>query len=419
MKIKFFIAGLLAVSSVTAFAQKGELSKAKNEFEKYEGLKSAGGELAAKSLADAKTAIDKAAAHEKTATLPETFAVKALVYSNLALIDSVPATSAPLFTTGEEAYKKAIAADGKGEFKAQTENAGKYLAQYQLNKGVKEYQEGKYDVAYNSFDYFRQVMPEDTNAIYYTGLSAANAAQKDPKFTPLAVTHYTKLLSTPYSKKDDIYFELSTLHLMNKDTAGALKTLSEGIAKYPAKANLRSREIELNLVMGKEAETITKLESAIANEPNNKVLYYYAGITYAKTAEAIEKESKKTKVAAKKAELNTKKLDYYAKSAAMYKKALELDPNYKEATFNLGSVMLMPAIDLYNEARNLPLNKQKEYSASIAKARAMGDAALPFLLKAVEADPKSSDALLNLKNVYLLKDDMANANKVQKQIDAL
>ncbi|RVU00904.1 hypothetical protein EOD41_09725 [Mucilaginibacter limnophilus] len=419
MKIKFFMAGLLALTSVTAFAQKGELNKATDEYEKYEGLKSAGGALAASSLTNAKTAIDKAAANEKTANLPQTYAVKALVYSNLALNDSVATTSSPLFTAAEDAYKKAKELDTKGENKARIENAGKYLAQYQLNKGVKEYQAGKYDVAYSAFDYYRNILPEDTNAIYYTGLSAANASQKDPKYFPLAINNYTKLLTTPYSKNDDIYFELSTLHLMNKDTAAAFKVLSEGVAKYPAKSNLRSREIELNLVMGKETEAISKIESAIANEPNNKTLYYYAGITYAKTAEALEKDAKKSKVAAKKAELNTKKLDYYNKAAAMYKKALEIDPNYKEVTFNLGSVMLMPAIDLYNEARNLPLSKQKEYTASLTKARAMGDAALPYLQKAVDADPKSGDALLNLKSYYLLKDDMANANKVQKQIDAL
>jgi hypothetical protein len=35
---------------------------------------------------------------------------------------------------------------------------------------VKEYGSGKYDLAYKSFDYYRTVLPEDTNAIYYTGL---------------------------------------------------------------------------------------------------------------------------------------------------------------------------------------------------------------------------------------------------------
>ncbi|RCH55938.1 hypothetical protein DJ568_04080 [Mucilaginibacter hurinus] len=421
MKIKFLMAGLLAFASATVFAQKGELKTAKEEYDKYESLRQTAGmqTLAGGSLTNAKTAIDKAAAHEKTATLPQTYAVKAAVYGALAAQDSVEATAMPLLTAAEEALKKAKELDTKGDNKPEIENAGRYIAQFNLNSGVKQYQGGKYDVAYNYFDKYRQILPEDTNAIYYTGLSAANASSTDPKYFALAIPHYTKLLTTKYSKNDDIYYELSTLHLMNKDTASALKTVAEGIAKFPTKSNLRSREIEINLIQGKEAEAITKIESAIANDPKNKALYYYAGITYAKVGDVAGQQLKKTKAGAAKTALAQKKQENFDKAATAYKKALEIDPNYADAALNLGYVLINPAIDTYNAANQLPTNQQKEYEAGMAKANKQFDAALPYLQKAVELNPKSPEALTNLKTYYLGKKDVANANKTQKQIEAL
>jgi len=39
MKIKLLMAGLLGLVSATTFAQKGELSTAKSEYDNYEGLR--------------------------------------------------------------------------------------------------------------------------------------------------------------------------------------------------------------------------------------------------------------------------------------------------------------------------------------------------------------------------------------------
>ncbi|GAA4308583.1 hypothetical protein GCM10023149_02560 [Mucilaginibacter gynuensis] len=412
------MAGLLGLVSATTFAQKNELTKARDEYAKFENLRGTTPQLANASLKNARESIDKAAANEKTATLPQTYAVKAAVYAAYAIADSVATTSLPLYTTADEAYKKAKETDTKGENKDVIEIASKTLAQYQLNKGVNEYQSGKYDLAYASFNSFREILPEDTNAIYYTGLSAANASPKDPKFLPLAITNYNKLLTTAYSKNSDIYFELSTLYLTAKDTTAALKAVSDGVAKYPTNTQLRSREIEISLVTGKQEDAIAKIQSAIANDPKNKSLYYYAGITYAKIGDVAEKQAK-TKDPVKKAEALKKKTENYALASSMYIKALEVDPNYADAALNLGYVKINPAIDAYNAANAVPANKQKEYEAASAKAAALFTEAKPYMLKAVELNPKSIEALTNLKSYYLGTKDAANATKTQKQIEAL
>lgn len=418
MKIGILMTGLLSVVATATFAQKGELSNAQSELDKYitasqGGASSITATLANTSIANAKTSIDKAAANEKTAALPQTYALKAGVYSALALRDTVASTSAPLFSTAEEALKKAKDLDAKKENTKLIDYSSRNLAQYQLTKGVKEYQAQKFGDAYKSFDYYRSVMPEDTNAIYYTGLAAINSQNY-----PAAISNYNKLLTTNYSGKERIYQDLTSIYLSSKDTTNALKVATEAVSKYPNNADFRKREIEIELQSGKQKEVLDKITAAIAADPKNKSLYYYAGLTYSQTAEAAANDLKKA-TAANKAALQKTKEENFAKAAEMYKKALEIDPNYFEANLNLGYVLIAPAIDAYNAANKLPASKQKEYEAAIAKATGLFDAAGPYLKKAVEINPKSAEALGNLKTYYMGKKDNVHAAEVQKQIDAL
>ncbi|GGH05438.1 tetratricopeptide repeat protein [Mucilaginibacter phyllosphaerae] len=412
MKIKFLMVGLLGLISATCFAQKGELNTAQSEYEKYDGLKTAQPKLAMPSLDKAKEAIDKAAANPKTANLPQTYAVKANVYGALAELDTVSTTSLPKFNTAAEALAKAKELD-KGDNKKSIDNAQSILAAYQSNKGVKEYQAGKYDLAYKSFDYYRNVFPEDTNAVLYTALAAYNS-----KNYPAAITNYSKLTTLKYSKAETLYSDLASIYLATKDTTGALKTITDGLVKFPNNADLRRTEIEISLQQGKQKEVLDKITSAIANDPKNKNLYYYAGLVYSNTADDAGQKLIKAPAAGK-AALQAEKTQNMQKAAEMYKKALEIDPNYFEANLNMGYVLLSPAIDTYNAANKLPANQQKAYEVAVAKANTQFDVAKPYLLKAVELNPKSADALNNLLTYYKGKRDNANIAKTNALIAAL
>jgi len=303
--------------------------------------------------------------------------------------DTTQQSRTNLASTAQEAYKKAQDADTKGENKKLLDDTKLSLANYQLQSGVKQYQSGKYDLAYTSFDNYRQYFPEDTNAILYTGLAAANSKNNDA-----AISNYKKLVTTKYSKNLSIYSDMASLYLMKKDTASAIKIMDEATKKYPKNQELAKREIELNLQAGNKKEVVQKIESAIANDPKNKTLYYYAGLTYSSSKD-------------------------YAKAAEYYQKALDIDPNYFEANLNLGFVIMSPAIDMFNAANKLPASKQKEYTAAIAKSNALFTKAEPYILKATEVNPTSLEALSNLKTVYIGRKEDAKAAAVQKKIDAL
>ncbi|MGI4749846.1 MAG: tetratricopeptide repeat protein [Janthinobacterium lividum] len=387
MKTKYVIASVFTLAfSTAAMAQKSELSNAKSEYDKFTVVRT--GKLASTSLNSAKESIDKAAANDKTATLPQTYALKAAIYGSLAG-DTTQQSRDNLLATAQEAYKKAETADTKGENKKLLEDTKISLANYQLQTGVKQYQSGKYDQAFSSFDNYRQYFPEDTNAILYTGLAAANSKNNDA-----AISNYKKLVTTKYSKSLGVYSDLATLYLQKKDTASAIKIMDEATKRYPKNAELAKREIELNIQSGNKKEVLQKIETAIANDPKNKTLYYYAGLTYSSAKD-------------------------YTKAGEYYQKALEIDPNYFEANLNQGFVIMSPAIDMFNAANKLPASKQKEYTAAIAKSTALFSKAEPYILKATEVNPTSLEALGNLKTVYIGKKEDAKAAAVQKKMDAL
>lgn len=403
----------MGLVSVAAFAQSSELKNAQSEFDKYDVMRSQPAMAAASStsLTNAKTSIDKAEANPKTSVLAQTFALKGNIYANLALNDSVAAPT--LIPVADAALKKAVTLDAKGEQKKLIDNGNAAVAQYYINVGVKQFQGQKFDLAYKAFDNYRTLRPDDTTAILYSGLAAYNSGNYDA-----AISNYTKLVTTKYSGVERIYDDMSSAYLMKKDTAGALKAVSEGVSKFPSSAALRRKEIEISLQSGKSQEVLNKILPAITNDPKNKALYFYAGLVYSQTADAAAAAAKKSKDAAGKSANNTKKTESYNKAAEMFKKAIELDPNYFEANLNLGYVLLAPAIETFNAANNLPgtVAAQKQYTGLMAKAKGEFDIAKPYLLKAVEIKPTSADALSNLITYYKGVKDDANVAKYSKQL---
>jgi len=388
MKSLVFAFALLGCA-YSASAQKGELSTAKTNYEKYIALKDAGSlALAGPSLTIAKTSIDKAALNEKTAIDASTWAYKALIYANLALNEADAATAEALIKSAGDDFSKAVDMDTDKKNANLITAGNDAFAQFQLNKGVKAFQAQDFKQAYTAFEQSLIYRPADTLLTYYSGLAAINAVD----YTS-AIKRYEELLTTDYSANREIALDLSKLYSMQKDTVNAIRIASVYATKFNDQA-LATQEIELSLMSGKQKQVIERILAQIALDPKNKLEHFYLGIAY----DAL-KEFKKAEDA--------------------YKKAIELDANYFDATLNLGSGILNNGIDLYNKANTLPANKQKEYDAAMKAAFVEFDRAFPYLDKAVKIDPKSLNALQNLKTYYVIKKNTAKVAELTKQISAL
>lgn len=424
MKVKFLITGILSLVTIAAFAQKRELENADDKFKSYDiaRMNKLTASQAASNLADAKTSIDKASANEKTANLPQTYALKGVIYASLAVDTTQKASQAANFKTATDALAKAKSLDSaKNEYKKTIDEGYSILAQYTFDQGRAAFSAKKYTDAYNSFSAFKQYRaPDDTLAAYVVALSAGQLGDTDPKYNQIAIANYKQLIAAPvYNNKPEAYEYLTALYINQKDTADAYKTVMEGVQKYPASAALRDKAIVIGLQSGKTDELISTIQSAISAEPNRKELHYYLGITYSQIADNISAKEAKTKTPSAKDALEAQVVDNCNKAATELQKALSIDPNYGAAAITLSYVSMKPVTDLFNAANQLPTNAQKQYDADMAKVQTMADAAKPNVLKAVELNPNSPEALTNLKNYYLIKKDMANANATQKKIDAL
>ena len=388
MKSLVFAFALLGCA-YSASAQKGELNTAKTSYEKFITLKDAGSlVLAMPSITVAKASIDKAAVNEKTAVDVSTWVYKAMIYAELALLDTVSVSAEQTLVIAKDDLKKAIDLGAAAQNAVNIERINNLFAQFELNIGVRAFQTQKFSQAYEAFEKSLIYKPSDTTLTYYAGLSAINAQNYKA-----AIKKYGELVKLEYSANKLIALDLSKLYALDKDTVNAIAVASTYATKFNDQA-LATQEIELSLMSGKQKQIIERILAQIALDPKNKLEHFYLGIAY----DALKE---------------------YKKAEDAYKKAIELDANYFDATLNLGSGILNNGIDLYNKANTLPANKQKEYDTAMKTSQAEFDRSFPYLDKAVQIDPKSLNALQNLKTYYVIKKNAAKVAELSKQISAL
>jgi len=396
MNFKSLTLGLLiTAASASVFAQSYEIETARTEYGKYISLKQSP-KLAGPALTKAKESIDKAVVHKKTITDPAAWTYKAVIYAELAIADSAnTANPNPLITEAFEAIKKAKELDVNGANKKNIDAANDMLYSVQVRKALKLYNNKSYNEAYSEFVKGLDYIPGDTIINYYAGVSAQNS-----KDFPSAIKHYNELLKTNFSYNPDVYTNLAESYAANKDTAAAIKALSEGYEKYPTSNQLLSREIELSLNSGKYKDVVGKIEAAVEKQPTNKYYPFYLGIAYAA-------------------------LNDVPKAEEAYKKAIAIDPNFIESYINLGSVIMNNGIDVYNGAnkkyanRSLKPAELAEYNNIKKKATAEFEKALPYITKATELDPKSKIAWTSLRSYYQAKSNNAKVLEINEKLKTL
>ncbi len=374
--------------SVSAFAQKSAVNSAKSSYESYSTLKAASPKLAEPQIKSAKESIDKAVLHEKTMNDPTAWSYRALIYAELASADSTSA-SAPLASEALTSLNKAKELDKAGAQKDNIQKAAAILSQGQLMKGKLFYDKQNYTEAYTAFNKGLEFAPGDTTLNYAAAISAMYA-----KDYPNAIARFNELLPTNYSALENVYSNLSVLYAAQGDTTAAIKVAGEGAVKFPQSSELATREIEFSLMTGKQKEVIEKINTQAEKEPTNKLYPFYLGIAYNASNDNVKAEE-------------------------AYKKAIAIDPNYSDAYINIGGLIMNNGIEIYNKANKLPANKTTEYTATMKKAQAEFDRALPYLDKAAQLNPKSELALRNLKTYYSIKNNKAKIDEIDAKLKAL
>jgi tetratricopeptide (TPR) repeat protein len=343
----------------------------------------------------AKIAIDKAILDPKTGISAKTWKYRGDIYFDIAESPepAVKAIDPNAIKTAYESYLKAMELDTKNAYKEDISKRLPIIANRFANKGIEAYKAKNYEEAITSFETSVLITEKssgkiDTSLIFNAALAAQNVNNVAKSRELL-----TKLISYKYPEPE-IYRSMARTYMVDKDTTKAMEYIAMGRQAYPADNNLMIDELNVYLARGQSKQMLEKMEMAAAADPKNKSLQFALAATYDNMGKKEQAEQG-------------------------YLKAIEIDPAYFDAYYNLGAMFYNQAVETFNKANSLPPSKQKEYDAGIAKSKAEFGKALPHLEKALQLEPNDKNTLLSLKEIYARLGDYGKSNEMKKRIEAM
>ncbi|MBK6266407.1 tetratricopeptide repeat protein [Marivirga sp. S37H4] len=371
-KLTLFFALILLAGS--AFAQKSNVRKAESALE--DG-----------NLQEAKQLIDEAIQHEKTKDDGKTWFTRGTIYQAMVKENY----SDENLKEAVKSYDKVMELEKEGSnFYTLTDLKIQELWGGFINKGSEEYSAENFSGAFDAFEKALMVLPEDTTATLYAGISAQQA-----KDNQAALKYYYRLIDLG-NHSEDIYNSIISIERYeNKDIDKALEMITKAQKQFPESDAFQKQEINLLIVAERIDEAKDKINEAIANEPENANLYFNLGYLY-------------------------EQLEQPEKAEEAYIKAVELDPDYLDANYNLAVYYYNFAADLFSEARNMDLKEYQKNGKKIEeKAKMYLKKAKPYFEKALEIAPKELAIIETLQTVYTQLGEMDKAEEMMDRADAI
>jgi tetratricopeptide (TPR) repeat protein len=292
-----------------------------------------------------------------------------------------------------EAYSRAIAIDTTHKREVERNRLAVWAMMY--NDGVGLYNKGRdtaayYDQALDKFSTAIEMQP-DSAATYYVR-ALGYYAKQDMKAAAADLAMSLKL--NPKSEESarllgQIHYNRSLERLQAKDETAANAEMAKAVEAFEAAyaANPGSADNITNLIdvyeRTKASDKAMKLtRSAVEQDPKNKVFRYAYGVFLLKQ-------------------------EQYAQAIEQFEKAVEIDPNYTDAIYNLGVSHLNWGVSMKAE---IDKKAEEERAKNKGKAKEVKEdpsyreqfkLALPFLEKA--AMTRDDDAALwqQLGKLYL------------------
>jgi tetratricopeptide (TPR) repeat protein len=404
---KIILSLFLVISFTLSFAQKANVSKAKNK-----------ALMENPDFTGAREAIKLALKDSTTKNLAETWYVAGLIGNkqNEALYQKallkMPFDTLVKGTALMESYDYFVQAlkldqlpDAKGKVKPRySKDIKNYLKDYytvQQNLvayGAFQYEKKNYEGAVKTFEAYLEIpkLPIMNNEIkidstyymisYYTAAAAANAKMHDK-----AIGIYVSLKDKKYETKS-VYQSLYEEYVVKKDTANFVNTLKEGLEKFPSDVWFMQNLINYYIYSGKTKDALVYLDKAIEREPKLAQYRYVKG--------NLEES-----------------LGNLEESRAAFDKAIELDPTQAESYAGIGRIYYNKAVKILEASAKI--KDMKVYNAEAKKAEDLFKQSLPFFKKASEVNPKEVEYKKTLKTLYYRLQMNAEFDAIKKEIDAM
>lgn len=335
------------------------------------------------------------------------------IYSTLAGLDLVSKSMDPNYISSSpdaalkafNAYKKAFKVAQKG-FEQKDALEGLFNNINNLNAyAAEEFSNSRFNTAYVGFssitetvdmleknDYGKSPFETEEAAqelAYAAGLSAVNAGMKQQ-----AEDIFVRLKDEGYQNAS-VYESLYRIYL-DSDKEKAVAYLREGRKAFPKDKGLLYAEINYALQNNELEGLVSKLEEAIADDPENVSLYTTMGFVndnlFQRELEAGNQEKAQT---------------YFDKAMKNYEAALKVDDTNADAIYSIGALYYNKAAVMSQELVAMEDDFSKEgirkYEAKQAEILGLFDKALPHFKRAETLKPNDQNVMIALKEIYAKK----------------
>jgi tetratricopeptide (TPR) repeat protein len=235
------------------------------------------------------------------------------------------------------------------------------------------FEKEKYSAASKNFvnmlaiDTFPFIHEVDTIITYYAGLACYFA--KDY----VNALKYLNQAKDLHLKETKVFYYLEQSNLGLKDTLAAMNSIKEGYKIYPTDNVLVIEIVNLYIKLNEANQALEYLNKAKILDPTNKTLYFAEGSLFDKVGKPDS-------------------------AKASYEEALKIDPEYFDATYNLGVFYYNSAVKLYEEANKESDNKKYLDKKAIADEELKK--AVPIMERAHHINATDAGTMQTLKTLY-------------------
>ena len=259
-------------------------------------------------------------------------------------------------------------------------------------KGADDYNTGKFAEAApmfkKAYDIAKSLGSSDANDML--NFAATSALRAENYATALG---YFNELKNNGVDGVDVYKHLAACYNGMGDSENAMAMINAGLEKDPSDASLIVEKVNAYMKEGKTVEAVEDINKLLALDPQNAQLFFVLGTIYG--------------------DENNKDVYDTEKAKKYYEDAIEINPDYYDAIYNLGALYITMSNKLKTEANELPLNKVKEYNDLVKQAEDLVRTGLPYVKKAYETQPTPE-----VKNVLKTMYVQLKMNEEAKALDA-
>lgn len=323
----------------------------------------------------------------------------------------------------------------EGSYKAEVKEIRTKIIGKLLEKGNKAYENKEYTSASSYFEKLYNLKKKDTIFLYYAAASAVSAPDydralklyeklKEIKYTGLKTEYWAvnvetgvkdrfddknvrdfqvkaKLYKDPTdelttSKRAEIVKNVALIHVSQGNNDKAIAAIQDAKAENPDDINLILSEANIYNKIGDTAKFRELMEKAAVLDPNNAELQYNLGVT---SADA----------------------DHPEEALKYYQKTIEIDPNYLNAYINSAAVVLGREEAIIEEMNGLGTSTadDKRYDELREERQELYKSAIPYLIKALEINPKSTNAAKTLMNIYSVLGETAKYKEMKAKVESM